>query len=135
MAEEDPHDFDVFAAPQEQGYRLIHFDTVSGVSRITLNRPPANVLSVEMMEDVNRALEALEYQRDVKLLVVMGSGKYFSAGFELADHLGDRAYLMLESFQRIVDNLAKIDKPSLAVVAGPALGAGSMLAAAFESME
>jgi cyclohexa-1,5-dienecarbonyl-CoA hydratase len=129
MADEDPHDYDVFAAPQVQGYRLIHLDTVKGVCRITLNRPPANVLSVEMMDDLNRALDSLEYQRDVKLLVLVGSGKYFSAGFELADHLGDRAYVMLESFRRIVENLAKIDKPSLAVVAGPALGAGSMLAA------
>jgi cyclohexa-1,5-dienecarbonyl-CoA hydratase len=130
MADEDPHDFDVFAAPQAEGYRLIHVDTVNGVCRITLNRPPANVLSIEMMEDINRALDSLEYQRDVKLLVLVGSGKYFSAGFELADHLGDRAYVMLESFRRIVENLAKVDKPSLAVVAGSALGAGSMLAAA-----
>src|SRR5205085_2131941 len=50
-------------------------------------------------------------------------------GFELSDHLGDRAYLMLEQFRRLFENLAKVDKPTLAVVAGPALGAGSMLAA------
>jgi cyclohexa-1,5-dienecarbonyl-CoA hydratase len=130
MADQDPHDFDVFATPAAQGYRLIHFDTVKGIARITLNRPPANVLSVELMDDLNRALDSLEYQREVKLLVIAGSGKYFSAGFELADHLGDRAYQMLEGFLGVVENLAKIDKPSLAVVAGPALGAGSMLAGA-----
>src|SRR5262245_53945414 len=111
MAEEDPHDFDVFAAPAAQGYRLIHFDTVKGVARVTLNRPPANVLSLELMEDLNRALDSLEYQRDVKLLVITGNPKYFSAGFELADHLGDRAYQMLESFLGVVESLAKIDKP------------------------
>jgi len=130
MSQDDPHDFDVFAPAPEQSYRFIHFDTAQGVARITLNRPPANVLSVEMMEDLNRALESLEYQREVKLLVIVGTGKYFSAGFELSEHLGDRAYLMLEGFRRIAENLGKIDKPSLAVVAGPALGAGSMLAAA-----
>lgn len=128
--EQDPHDFDVFAPQQERTYTLIQMAAVQGIARITLNRPPANVLSVEMMDEINRALESLEYQREVKLLVLGGSGKYFSAGFELPDHLGDRAYLMLESFRRIFENLAKIDKPSLAVVAGPALGAGSILAAA-----
>jgi cyclohexa-1,5-dienecarbonyl-CoA hydratase len=132
MAEEydDPHDQDVFAPAGVQGFKLIHFDTAQGVTRITLNRPPANVLSLEMMQELASAIESLEYQRDVKLVTLFGSGKYFSAGFELGDHLGDRAYMMLEGFRRVFEALAKVDKPTLSVVAGPALGAGSILAAA-----
>lgn len=127
---QDPHDVDVYAPTQDKGFKFIQLDTVQGISRLTLNRPPANVLSVDVMQDVNTALESLEYQRDVKLVVLMATGKYFSAGFELMDHLGDRAYMMLEAFRRIFENLLKLDKPTLAVVAGPALGAGSILAAA-----
>lgn len=133
MAEDfdnDPHDQDVFAPVSVQSLKHIHLDTAQGVARITLNRPPANVLSVEMMQELATAIESLEYQREVKLVTLFGSGKYFSAGFELGDHLGDRAYLMLESFRRIFEAIAKVDKPTLAVVAGPALGAGSILAAA-----
>jgi cyclohexa-1,5-dienecarbonyl-CoA hydratase len=37
--------------------------------------------------------------------------------------------MMLEAFRRVIDALAKVDKPTLAVVAGPAFGAGSILAA------
>ena len=131
MAEqpEDPHEVDVYAAPRAAGYKYLQFDTAQGIARLTLNRPPANVLSVEVMDDVNVALESLEYQRDVKLMVLAATGKYFSAGFEVGDHLGDRAYLMLEGFRRIFENLTKLDKPTLAVVSGPALGAGSILAA------
>ena len=131
MADEidDPHETDVFAPSRPKAQQFLQFDTVQGVSRITLNRPPANVLSVEMMEELNQTLESLEYARDVKLLVLAAAGKYFSAGFELNDHLGDRGYMMLEGFARIFENLAKLDKPTLAIVAGPALGAGSMLAA------
>ncbi|HWW91889.1 MAG TPA: enoyl-CoA hydratase/isomerase family protein [Vicinamibacteria bacterium] len=125
---EDPHDSDVYAPPRDASYKFIQLATVQGISRITLNRPPANVLSIDMMLDLNTAFESLEYQRDVKLVVLVGAGKYFSAGFELADHLGDRAYMMLEAFGRIFENLAKLDKPTLAVVGGPALGAGSLLA-------
>jgi cyclohexa-1,5-dienecarbonyl-CoA hydratase len=128
--QEDPHDVDVYAQTRDRTFKFIQLDTVQGISRITLNRPPANVLSVDMMQDVNTALESLEYQRDVKLVVITATGKYFSAGFELMDHLGDRAYMMLEAFRRIFENLIKLDKPTLAVVAGPALGAGSILAAA-----
>lgn len=127
---EDPHDFDVFATMGgERRYQCLQVDVAQGIARIALNRPPANVLSVEMMEEVNAALESLEYQREVKLVVLSSTGKYFSAGFEVGDHLGDRAYVMLESFRRIFENLAKLDKPTLAVVAGPAMGAGSILAA------
>ncbi len=127
---EDPHDADIFAPPRDTSFKHIQLDTVQGISRITLNRPPANVLGIDMMMDINNALESLEYQRDVKLVVLAAAGKYFSAGFELTDHLGDKAYVMLENFRRIFENLLKLDKPILAVVAGPALGAGSLLAAA-----
>ncbi len=132
MAEEpeDPHDTDVFTAQRNPQFRFIHFETVQGIARITLDRPPANVLAIEMMEEVALALESLEYQREVKLVVLAGAGKYFSAGFELDDHLGDRGYIMLESFRRIFELLFKLDKPTMAVVAGPALGAGSILAMA-----
>ena len=125
----DPHETDIFAPPREIGYKHIQLDTAGGITRIVLNRPPANVLSVEMMQDLNTALESLEYERGIKLVVFTASGKYFSAGFELGDHQGDRAYVMLESYRRIFENLAKLDKPTLAVVAGPALGAGNLLAA------
>jgi len=127
--DEDPHDVDVFAPPRDRTYRFIQFDLVQGIARITLNRPPANVLSVDAMEDLNTALESLEYQKEVKLVVLAAEGKYFSAGFELSDHLGDRGYIMLEQFRRLFENLFKLDKPTLAVVAGPALGAGCILAA------
>jgi cyclohexa-1,5-dienecarbonyl-CoA hydratase len=127
---EDPHEFDVFAPAREKTYRFIRFETVQGISRITFDRPPANVMSVEVVDDLNLALESLEYQRDVKLVVFAGTGKYFSAGFELGDHLGDRGYLLLEGFRRVFENLLRLDKPTLAIVAGPALGAASILAAA-----
>lgn len=124
---DDLQDADVQAAPR--AYTFIQFALADGVARITLNRPPANVLSVEVLSELTRALESLEYQREVKAVVLAATGKYFSAGFELQDHIGDRAYLMLEEFQKVFTLLGRLDKPMLAVVAGPALGAGSILAA------
>ncbi len=126
---DDPHDYDVYSQTPSDGYRFVQFEAAQGIARLNLNRPPANVLSIEVMDELNRALESLEYQRDTKLVVLTASGKYFSAGFELSEHLGDRAYLMLEGFRRIFENLGKLDKPTLAVVGGAALGAGSVLAA------
>jgi cyclohexa-1,5-dienecarbonyl-CoA hydratase len=127
---ESTQDIDEYAPRADWSPRHIRYSVAGGIAGITLNRPPANVLSIDLLEDVNRALELLEYQRDVKLIVIRAEGKYFSAGLELNDHLGDRGYLMLEAFRRVFENLAKTDKPTLSVVTGPALGGGSLLAAA-----
>jgi len=131
MAEDfdSPQDLDAFAPVEVKSFQHVHVDSAQGITRITLSRPPANVLSVELMQELASAIESLEYQRDVKLVTLFGSGKYFSAGFELGEHLGDQGYMMLEGFRRVFEGLAKVDKPTLAVVAGPALGAGSILAA------
>ena len=131
MAEEieGRQDEDLFAPSRNRTYQFVQLDVAQGIARMTLNRPPANVLSIEVMEELNGALESLEYEREVKLLVLTGGPKYFSAGFEVADHLGDRAYVMHECFGRVFENMAKLDKPLLGVVAGAALGAGCILAA------
>jgi cyclohexa-1,5-dienecarbonyl-CoA hydratase len=126
---ESPQDEDMFAPVRDRTFQFIQMDTAQGIARLALNRPPANVLSVDVMDELVAALESLEYQRDVKLVILAGGLKYFSAGFEVTEHLGDRAYLMLESFRRIFECLAKLDKPTLSVVAGSALGAGCILAA------
>ena len=131
MAEEYDDDLQDQGAPAAsiETFRFVHLDEAQGVARITLDRPPANVLSVELLQELVATLDVLEYRREVKLVTLHGAGKYFSAGFELGEHLGDRAYMMLEGFRGVFEALAKLDKPTLAVVAGPALGAGSILAA------
>jgi cyclohexa-1,5-dienecarbonyl-CoA hydratase len=126
---ESRQDVDAFAPTESTDYKLIQVGRRQGIVRITLNKPPANLLSTELLQELGRALDSLEFQPEVKLVVLLGSGSYFSAGFELSDHLGDRAYMMLESYRRVFEAMARVDKPTLAVVAGPALGAGCLLAA------
>jgi enoyl-CoA hydratase len=123
-------DLDDFAPTETRTVRYVQEDSSQpGVVQLTLNRPPANVLSVDVLQELAAALDPLEYRREAKVVLLRGAGKYFSAGFELNDHLGDRAYLMLEGFRRVFDSLAKIDRPTVSVVAGPAFGAGCLLAA------
>lgn len=127
---ENLQDLESYAPRPAAPARFLQVASGHGVVRISLSRPPANVLSVDVMDELNSTLESLGNQRDVKLVVLGAVGKYFSAGFELGDHLGDRAYLMMEAFKRLFDNLAALDKPVAAVVGGAALGAGSILAVA-----
>ena len=123
-------DVDIYTVNKQWEPKLVEFDVEAGIARITLNRPPANVFSVELLADVAAALETLEFRDEVKLIVIAARGKYFSAGIELADQIDDRGYLMVEALRRVFELLLKLDKPSLSVVAGSALGPGSLLAGA-----
>jgi cyclohexa-1,5-dienecarbonyl-CoA hydratase len=127
---ESRQDVDEYAPAESPTFERLKIDRSEGIVRITLDHAPANVLSTELMTEIATALESLEYDSQIKLVVLRASGKYFSAGFELNEHLGDRAYPMLEAFRRVFDALAKIGKPTLSVIQGPALGAGCLLASA-----
>ena len=57
---DDPHDVDIYASHRSASQRFVHLESAQGIARINLDRPPANVLSVEVMEELNSALESLE---------------------------------------------------------------------------
>ena len=56
------------------------------ISRITLNNPERlNVLSRQLIADLNAALDDLEADDQVKCVILTGSGKAFSAGADLSE--------------------------------------------------
>lgn len=98
------------------------------VARLTLARPPLNVLTIDMMREINGALERAAANPSLKVMVIASEGKAFSAGVAVADHEGARAKPMLETFHRIFHSLRALDCVTLAVVQGAALGGGAELA-------
>lgn len=106
----------------------VRFALDGGVARITLARPPLNILTIAMMEAINEALEEVARQPTLKALVLAAEGKAFSAGVAIEDHMGDRVKPMLHAFHQIFRHLHALDCPSVAVVQGPALGGGAELA-------
>jgi len=101
-----------------------------GVATITLERPPLNILNIEMMEHLNAALLALRDRRDLRALVLRGKGKAFCAGVDVADHTPERVARMLQVFFRIFETMRMIDVVSVAAVQGAAIGGGFELAIA-----
>lgn len=105
----------------------IHLRTENRAARITLDRPPLNILDIAMTRalgaELDRALPACD------VIVFQGAGpKGFSAGAEVRDHTPDRVAEMLEAFHAIFRKLAKADCLSIAAVHGPCLGGGMELA-------
>ena len=112
-------------------FRNIIYDKDDGVAKITVNRPPLNVLNVETLREISRALEDVGKDDGIKVLVITGSGeKAFSAGVEIKDHLPDKIEETLEAFHRVFHLLAGINKPTVAAVRGFAYGGGCELASA-----
>ena len=109
-------------------YRFLRLEVADGVARLVLARPPLNILNIEMMEEVNAALERVQALHEVRVLVIAAEGKAFSAGVAVEDHLGDRVKPMLEAFHRIFHLLRALPCPTVAAVQGAALGGGSELA-------
>ncbi|MCX7703081.1 MAG: enoyl-CoA hydratase/isomerase family protein [Planctomycetota bacterium] len=109
-------------------YQNIRFEEREGIARVTLARPPLNILNIEMMGEICVALEGLLERDDIKAVAFFGEGKSFSAGVDVGEHIGEKASMMLEVFHRIFRLLIEIEKPSVAVVGGAALGGGCELA-------
>lgn len=97
-----------------------------------LDRPPLNILSIEMLDQLTAAMsEAIKQQP--RLIVMMGAGeRAFSAGVDIRDHLDGREKEMLRA---VYDNCAAFEAvraqhiPTAALVKGHALGGGCELAA------
>ena len=109
----------------------IRFDVSDGVARLTLNKPPLNVLDIAMMGEINAALEDLDGDGSVKVLVFEAAegSKAFSAGVDVPEHTADMVGEMIEVFHRIFHLLDRLEVPTAAVVGGAALGGGCELLA------
>jgi cyclohexa-1,5-dienecarbonyl-CoA hydratase len=111
-------------------YQHISFEKQDGVVKITLNKPPINVLNIAMMCEINTALEGLDGDPSVKVLIFEAAegSKAFSAGVDVSEHTADKVDEMIEVFHRIFRLLDGLEIPTVAVVGGAALGGGCELA-------
>jgi len=109
-------------------YKNIAFDIKDKVATITLQREPLNVLNIEMMEEINSALESLGDGGQLKALVIKAVGKAFSAGVDVSEHTSEMVEKMIHTFHRMFRLLDCLECPTVSLVHGAALGGGCELA-------
>jgi len=103
----------------------------SGVAKIIINKPPLNVLTVEAIEEIISVLERANVDESIYAVVITGIGdRAFSAGVDIGAHLPDKIDKTLAKFHKIFHLLTNLQKPSIAMVNGLALGGGCELAIA-----
>ncbi len=110
-------------------------ETADGVLTLTLNRPEAlNSFNIEMKEALLAALKDAARDRDVRVVVLTGAGRAFSAGQDLKERqapgVTDLGAELRARYNPIVLAMRKLDKPVIGAINGVAAGAGISVALA-----
>jgi enoyl-CoA hydratase/carnithine racemase len=104
-----------------------------GVRTLRLARPPVNALNAAMLDEIGAAVADLRSDSDVRALVVTGTPTLFAAGADVEEFepiRADSARRVARHFRGALDALAAFSRPTVAAVAGYALGGGLELALA-----
>ena len=113
---------------------LVQRDEDRRVALVRLNRPKQlNALNGPTMDALCDALEKLDRDDDIRVMVVTGSERAFAAGADIGEMAGASPIDMLIT-NRIAqwDRVRRISKPVIAAVAGWCLGGGCELAMALD---
>ncbi|HVO34873.1 MAG TPA: enoyl-CoA hydratase/isomerase family protein [Gemmatimonadales bacterium] len=93
-----------------------------GVARLTLNNPPLNILTRLVLGELRVAVRALGSDATLRVAVLSGEGKHFSAGADVAEHLPPAWEAMIPEFLETVAALRAFPLPLVAAVRGRCLG-------------
>jgi enoyl-CoA hydratase/carnithine racemase len=116
----------------------LHVEQHAAVLRIALANPPANALSIAVMEALQGELDRARDDRTVRVVVLAATGKLFSGGHDLkemnarrADADGGRAFFekTFALCSRLMQSIVRHPKPIIAEVDGVATAAGCQLVA------
>ncbi len=112
-------------------YEMIKVDRRPPVAIVTLDRPEAlNALCNQLMDELTDALKTLDADDEIGAIVLTGSKKAFAAGADIKE-MADKSFhdvFMEDYITRNWEELTRVRKPTIAAVAGYALGGGCEVA-------
>jgi enoyl-CoA hydratase/carnithine racemase len=115
-------------------YNTILIDHEEYVGIITLNRPEQlNTFSAELARELNRALIELDGTQAVRVIVIKGEGKAFSAGIDMSEFSGKTQreyYQWISQMEQMNHVISYMKKPVIASAKGFAVANGAGLIAA-----
>jgi methylglutaconyl-CoA hydratase len=118
-------------------YKNLLIESAGGIATIWMNRTELhNAFDGVLIEELTRACLTMEADPAIRLVVLAGRGKSFSAGADLnwmkraAAYTGEENLRDARALANMLRTLSGLSKPTVARVHGAALGGGMGLAAA-----
>lgn len=117
-------------------YDTVIYDVTGAVARITLNRPnKLNAFNDVMTRETIDAFRQAGRDAAVRVIVLTGAGRGFSAGQDLADFQARGADVSIgehlrHGYNRLVTQMRELEKPVITAINGVAAGAGMSIALA-----
>jgi 2-(1,2-epoxy-1,2-dihydrophenyl)acetyl-CoA isomerase len=111
--------------------KQVNYEVADAVAVIALNRPDnMNAFTADLRADLAQALHDVANDNSVRVVVLTGEGRCFSAGADLKESLGGRpvSEQLREEYRPVFAAIAELSVPVIAAIPGSAAGIGMSLA-------
>ena len=114
--------------------RSIVASVKDGVASVVIDRPEANAMWFAMSDALGAACRSFNADPTIRVATFRGGGKAFASGTDISEfqtfRSGEDGVAYEDRIEASLDALAAIKVPTIAVIEGPAVGGGLMLAQA-----
>jgi len=112
--------------------KFIRIQTDQAVAKVILNRPPANALDLDLVEEFHRVLDRLEKMKEARAVLILSEvEKAFIAGADIKmmhAREGEELVRFMDNYisrlQQVTSRFEALPQPTIAVINGHALGGG-----------
>jgi enoyl-CoA hydratase len=109
-------------------YPNLSIEISEKIAIVTINNPPGNSLSGEVLKDIDSCINGLNENPDVKVIIFTGNGRIFATGADITEmgrcKSAEQAMEMSRLGQNVFFKIENSQKPVLAVINGFCLGGG-----------
>ena len=113
-------------------FQFLSISTEDGVSFLSINRPPVNALGVQLLDELERAVEELNADPKTKVLVIVSAiPNVFIAGVDLKEMASlttaEEVVKVIQKGQHVFNKIENSSKPVIAAIHGACVGGGQEL--------
>jgi enoyl-CoA hydratase len=112
--------------------KTLYYSEDGYIATLTIKHPPANALTPKMLDEISEILDMIEDQNKLKVIIIKGEGKFFSAGADVKQFTSYQKETDYESLakkgQDLFNRMEHFHIPIIASIHGVALGGGLELA-------